>query len=101
MSGKTLLSHAAPHSRNRDCSPDSSNPEAPSPGELRRNIPQAVPFFDPALRYDVPQSAWLLRQSVPKTWVDIRDAKLKVIREGGRTFIPGSEIAKRCALPAA
>jgi hypothetical protein len=72
---------------------------APTPAEVRRNTPQPVPFFSRELRYEVTETAWLLGQSVPKTWIDIKEGKLRVIREGGRTFVPGSEIARRCALP--
>lgn len=65
----------------------------------RNNTPQPVPNFSRELRYTVPETAALLRQSVPRTWVDIREEKLHVIREGGRTFVPGSEIVRRSALP--
>jgi hypothetical protein len=73
--------------------------QTPSPAANRRNLPQPVAFFDPQLRYSIPETAALLRQSVPKTWIDIRENKLKVIREGGRTFVPGSEIVRRSRLP--
>jgi hypothetical protein len=55
--------------------------------------------FDPRLRYDVPEGAGLLKQSVSQTWIDIRNDRLRVIREGGRVFIPGSEIVRRSSLP--
>jgi hypothetical protein len=64
-----------------------------------RNIPVAPPYFDKALRYEVPETAALLRQSVSLTWRDIKTGKLLVIREGGRTFVPGSEIVRRSTLP--
>ena len=67
----------------------------------RNNTPQPVPHFSRDLRYTVPETASLLRQSVPRTWVDIRENKLTVIREGGRVFIPGSEIVRRSTVQAA
>jgi hypothetical protein len=57
-----------------------------------------VAFFDNRLRYSVPETAALLKQSVSKTWVDIRENKLQVIREDGRVFVPGSEIVRRSTL---
>lgn len=71
----------------------------PTPEAVARNhSPQPVPFFDAQLRYTIPESAWLLRQSTDRTWKDIREGKLRVIREGSRTFVPGSEIARRSTL---
>jgi hypothetical protein len=66
----------------------------------RNNTPQplATPF-SPLLRFTVAESASLLKQSVSKTWLDIRENKLQVIREGGRVYVPGSEIVRRSALP--
>ena len=57
--------------------------------------------FNPHLRYRVPVAAEYLDQSESQTWNDIRAGKLAVIREGARTFVPGSEIAKRCQPSAA
>lgn len=55
---------------------------------------------DPVQRYGVPESAAFLRQSEARTWLDIKENKLKVIREGKRTFVPGSELIRRSTLPA-
>lgn len=69
---------------------------------IRRNsTAQPVAFFSPALRYTVPEGAGLLKQSVSRTWNDIREGKLAVIREGGKVYIPGSEIVRRSSLPQA
>lgn len=65
----------------------------------RNNTPQPVAFFDERLRYSIPQTAALLQQSVAKTWVDVREGRLRVIREDGRVFTPGSEIVRRSTLP--
>jgi hypothetical protein len=77
----------------------SSPAQADRSSHNTHNAPRPVAVFVEALRYSVPEAASLLRQSVPKTWLDIRDRKLAVIREGGRTFVPGSEIVRRCRLP--
>jgi len=55
-------------------------------------------YFSPDLRYTIPEAAGLLRQSCSLTWRDIKDGSLRVIREGGRTFVPGSEIVRRSKL---
>ena len=68
----------------------------------RRPLPNDVApsiDFDPRLRYPVPEASVLLRQSVAKTWRDIKDKLIVAIRDGGRTYVPGSEIARRSALP--
>jgi len=56
-------------------------------------------IFDPLLRYEIPEASELLRQSVAKTWVDVRKNRLQVIRDGGRTYVPGSEIVRVSSLP--
>jgi hypothetical protein len=72
----------------------------PSPQTRQRHsVPQPVAAFNPLLRFTVAEAAGLLKQSVSKTWVDIRENKLSVIREGGRVFVPGSEIVRRSSLP--
>jgi hypothetical protein len=57
-----------------------------------------VPPFNEKLRYRVPMAAAYLAQSVASTWNDIRAGKLRVIRDGARTFVPGGEIVRRCQL---
>ena len=64
----------------------------------RHHTPQPVAFFSEHLRYTVAEAAGLLKQSVSKTWDDISKSKLAVIRDGGRTFVPGSEIVRRSTL---
>ena len=51
--------------------------------------------FDERLRYTVPEASALLRQSRAKTYLDIKNGKLRPIRDGARTYIPGSEIHRR------
>lgn len=68
----------------------------------RVDSPQLPPLppFDERLRYRVDVAARYLYQSRATTWADVRDGRLQVIREGKRTFIPGSEIVRRSRAPA-
>jgi hypothetical protein len=61
----------------------------------------AQPTFDPRLRYDIPESVSLLRKSRAAVYSDIKSGRIKVIRDGRRVYIPGSEIARLSALPGA
>jgi hypothetical protein len=68
----------------------------------RRQTPKTLrprPEFDPRFRYTIPETADLLRQSESRTWAAIADKKIRVIRDGGRTFVPGSEILRLSRLP--
>ena len=56
--------------------------------------------LDPLQRYSVPEASALLRQCRAKTYQDIQAGRIRVIKDGKRTYIPGSEIARRSALPA-
>jgi hypothetical protein len=67
------------------------NPKRPRPE-------RAVRPFHPELRYRVWEAAAHLGQSEPKTWNDIRNGCLRVIREGKMTFVPGSEIVRRSTI---
>lgn len=58
----------------------------------------ALPPLDVQQRYTIPEAVAYLRQSRAKTYIDIRDGRLRAIKDGGRTYIPGSEIAKRSRL---
>jgi hypothetical protein len=62
---------------------------------------KVAPVFDPRLRYSVDTAAQFLNQSRAKLYIDIREGRLAVIREGRRTFVPGTEIARRCSISAA
>ena len=58
---------------------------------------QPLPPLDPLQRYTVREASAYLRQSVPKTYVDIRNGLINVIKDG-RRFVPGSEIIRRSTL---
>jgi len=51
--------------------------------------------LDPHQRYTVEETNSYLRQSRAKTYKDITDGLLKTIKDGRRTYIPGSEIIAR------
>jgi hypothetical protein len=61
----------------------------------------ALPAFDERLRFRVEIASRFLGQSKATTWNQIRHGDLVAIREGKRTFIPGSEISRRCRAPSA
>ena len=71
----------------------------PSPRENRRAKLATLPPVDPRQRYEVPEASAYLRQSVAKTYVDIKAGRLRIIKSGWRTFVPGSEIIRASTLP--
>lgn len=58
----------------------------------------AIPL-DAQQRYTIPEASDLLRQSRAKTYKDITAGNIRVIKDGSRTYIPGSEIIRRSTLP--
>jgi hypothetical protein len=55
--------------------------------------------IDTNQRYSLAETHAILRQSPAKTFKDIKAGELRVIREGQRTFVPGSELIRRSRLP--
>jgi hypothetical protein len=67
----------------------------------QRNSEQITELkLDLLQRYSIPETNALLRQSNARTYEQIKAGELRVIRDGGRTYVPGSEIARRSTLPA-
>jgi excisionase family DNA binding protein len=64
-------------------------------------IVPALPALDERQRYTIPETCWYLRFSRAKLYMLIRSGEIRVIKDGERTFIPGTEIIKRSTLPAA
>lgn len=58
-------------------------------------------IIDANQRYSLQETHLALRQSAAKTFRDIKDGRLRVIREGARTWVPGSEIIRVSTLPPA
>lgn len=67
--------------------------------EHRKRKVRPVPPLEPHRRYTVPAASELLSQSRAKTYLDIRAGTLAFIKDGRRTYIPGTEIIRRSTLP--
>jgi len=68
------------------------------PRAARRDRQKRLPPVDHQQRYEIPEASTYLRQSDAKTYLDIKQGKLRVIRDEGRTYVPGSEIIRRSTL---
>jgi excisionase family DNA binding protein len=55
----------------------------------------ALAPLDTLQRYSVPEASAYLRQSRAKTYQDINSGTLPIIKDGRRTYIPGTAIADR------
>jgi hypothetical protein len=55
--------------------------------------------LDEKQRFTVNEAAQYLRRAASTTWLLIGRGQIRVIREGGRVFVPGSEIARLSRLP--
>jgi hypothetical protein len=54
-----------------------------------------LPPLDLNQRYTIPETNAYLRQSRAKTYKDIKDGRLPVIKDGARTYVSGRVIAER------
>lgn len=70
-----------------------------APRVLRRDKAAHLPPLDPLRRYEIPVASAYLGQSVAKTYLDIKRGDLRILKDGARSFVPGSEIVRRSALP--
>ena len=59
----------------------------------------ALPPLDPRQRYTIPEACAYLRKCRASLYADIKAGDIRVIKEGRRTYVPGSEIASRSAVP--
>ena len=64
----------------------------------RKSVPR-LPPLDVKQRYDIPEAARYLRVSRATIYNDIAAGLLATIKDGGRRFVPGTEIARKSALP--
>lgn len=64
----------------------------------RRSLPK-LPPLDVAQRFGMPEACAYLRTSLPTLYGHIKSGRIQVIREGSRTYVPGSEIARLSSLP--
>lgn len=67
---------------------------APNPAALT-----SLPPVDVLQRYEIHEASAYLRQSRARTYKQIKSGELRVIKDGKRTYIPGSEIVRKSALP--
>ena len=54
-----------------------------------------LPPLDLNQRYNIEETNAYLRQSRAKTYQDIKDGKLSIIKDGKRTYVSGHVIAAR------
>lgn len=62
--------------------------------------PFLLPPLDPNQRYTIPETNAYLRQSRAKTYLDIAAGKLPVIKDGSRSYVPGTAIIARSSVAA-
>jgi len=55
--------------------------------------------LDANQRYSLAESWEILRQSPAKTFDDIKKGKLRVFKDGKRTYVPGYELIRRSRPP--
>jgi excisionase family DNA binding protein len=63
--------------------------------EATRMLRLELPPLDLRQRYTINEACAYLRQSRTKTYKDIKDGKLEVIKDGKRTYVSGRAIAAR------
>lgn len=68
------------------------------PRTSHRTKPTPPTSIDPTQRYSLAEASAILRQSTGKTFQDMREGRLAVIREGRRTYVHGSELIRRSAI---
>ena len=61
-------------------------------------IPPAV--VDPNQRYSLPESFAILRYSPAQGYKEIASGTLRVLREGRRTYVHGTELVRRASAAA-
>jgi len=59
-----------------------------------------LPPLDENQRYSVPESSAYLRTCRAKIYQKIKSGELRIIKDGARTLIPGSEIIRLSTLSA-
>lgn len=64
----------------------------------RSSKTRRLPPVDPHQRYEIEEANSYLRQSRAKTYSDIAAGALKIIKDGKRVYVPGSEIIRRSTI---
>jgi excisionase family DNA binding protein len=70
-----------------------------TPGVLMKSPAHLAPL-DPAQRYSINEATAYLRISRPSIYARINSGALQIIKDGRRTFVPGSEIARLSSVAA-
>ncbi len=60
----------------------------------------ALPPVDSNQRYTIPEGCLYLKKGRSSLYRDIDEGKIRVIRDGGRVYVPGSELVRLSTLPA-
>jgi hypothetical protein len=63
------------------------------------DMPPLTQLLDPQQRNTVPEASDFLRQCRAKTYQDIKAGRIKFIKDGHLTYIPGTEIIRRSTIP--
>ena len=58
-----------------------------------------LPPVDARQRYSIPEGVQYLRLSRSEIYARIKSGTIKVIKDGKRTFVPGTEIIRLSTLP--
>jgi len=58
-----------------------------------------LPAIDANQRYTIGEAAAYLRQSRAKTYTDMKTGALAVIKDGRRSYVPGTSIIERSTKP--
>jgi hypothetical protein len=63
-----------------------------------QKLPAALPLLDARQRYSVDEGMAYLRESRSRLYEKIASGELKVIKDGRRTYIPGTELVRLSTL---
>jgi hypothetical protein len=58
----------------------------------------ALPPLDAHQRYSIEEACAYLRKGRSALYQDIRDERIKTIKDGARTYVPGAEIVRLSSL---
>ncbi len=65
-----------------------------------QKLPASLPPLDANQRYSLEEGIAYLRESRSRLYEKIASGELKVIKDGRRTYIPGTELVRLSTLPA-
>ncbi len=68
-----------------------------SPRSQRRELPVPPAVIDANQRYSLAESAAILRVSLPTLYKRMAEEDIEVIRDGGRTYVHGTELIRQSA----